>query len=313
MFAGFDSVIIRDRRGGYTFPLPMQKYHRTRLSGILVARISSQPEREAIMGLVESIRLQWVLIPFLVLAGLVLASSHAVELQLHSTTVPAGATTSLELEVHNADDAPTTLVLDLVFDSAVLSLSNATSGVGASGANIAFQDTLSGATVLIYGGSGPFTSGTLATLEFSVAPTVLSGEALAISQGDSSGANADAEALGVSLESATLTISLPFTAHHADTNQDGQMSVGEVLRVLQLYNSRAYSCDGAEEDGYRPATGPQDCTPHNGDYAPQDWQIDLSELLRVIQFYNADAHRYHADSTTEDGFSPGIPQKEATR
>lgn len=264
------------------------------------------------MGLVESIRLQWVLIPFLVLAGLVLASTQAVELQLQSTTVSAGTTTSLELEVHNADDAPTTLVLDLVFDSAVLSLSNATSGVGATGASIAFQDTRSGATVLIYGGSGPFTRGTLATLEFFVVPTVLAGETLSISQGDSSGANADAVALGVNLESATLTISLPFTAHHADTNQDGRMSVGEVLRVLQLYNSRAYACDGTAEDGYRPAAGPQDCTPHNGDYAPQDWQIDLSELLRVIQFYNADAHRYHADSTTEDGFSPGIPQKEAT-
>ncbi len=42
--------------------------------------------------------------------------------------------------------------------------------------------------------------------------------------------------------------------------------------------------------------------PHSAD-RDGDWRTAMSELLRVIQFYNA--HGYHCDATTEDGYAPG--------
>jgi hypothetical protein len=42
--------------------------------------------------------------------------------------------------------------------------------------------------------------------------------------------------------------------------------------------------------------------PHSAD-RDGDWRIAMSELLRVIQFYNA--HGYHCDAATEDGYAPG--------
>ncbi|MBP8129913.1 MAG: hypothetical protein KA184_10085 [Candidatus Hydrogenedentes bacterium] len=53
--------------------------------------------------------------------------------------------------------------------------------------------------------------------------------------------------------------------------------------------------EGEGEGG--PPTGP-----HSAD-RDGDWRIAMSELLRVIQFYNA--HGYHCDATTEDGYAPG--------
>lgn len=260
------------------------------------------------MVLVEHIRRQWVLIPLLTITGWVAAPGHAVELYLESATVPAGATVSLELAALDGDDTPTALVLGLLFDGTRLALTDAQVNAGAAGAAIDFQNTDSGASVLMYGGSGPL-SDSLATLEFSVQSTASAGERLPLSLGTASGANANAEGLLVHMEPATLTVSLPFTAHRADTDQNGQMSVGEILRLVQLYRGPGFSCDADGEDGYHPSEGPQNCSPHDSDYAPRDWRIDLSELLRAIQFYNAEDHRYHVDVASEDGFAPGTVGK----
>ena len=91
--------------------------------------------------------------------------------------------------------------------------------------------------------------------------------------------------------------------HAADQDCDRAISLSELLRIIQLYNSGGYHCDSAGEDGYGPGAGSTDCSAHNADYAPADWTINLSELLRVIQFYNSGA--YHACPTGEDGFCPG--------
>ena len=90
--------------------------------------------------------------------------------------------------------------------------------------------------------------------------------------------------------------------HSADVSQDGQISLSELLRVIQFYNSPGYSCAGETEDGYIPRDGDRTCQPHDSDYSPQDWSIGLSELLRLIQLYNSD--RYRIDKDSEDGFSP---------
>jgi len=93
----------------------------------------------------------------------------------------------------------------------------------------------------------------------------------------------------------------------ADLNGDFVISLSELLRVVQFYNSLGYQCAdmGNTEDGYFPGPGANHtCSPYDTDYDTQDWVISLSELLRIIQFYNARSYRYCPDDGTEDGFCP---------
>jgi len=95
----------------------------------------------------------------------------------------------------------------------------------------------------------------------------------------------------------------PFLTHMADTDNSLSIALGELLRVIQLFNFAAYHCLANTEDGYLPGQGiDHGCLPHSADYSAQDWKINLPELLRVIQFYNVGA--YAACSETEDGYCP---------
>ncbi len=95
----------------------------------------------------------------------------------------------------------------------------------------------------------------------------------------------------------------------ADTNQDHLIDLGEVLRVVQFFNSGGYQCVPKmwrTEDGYEPGPGgSHGCTPHQTDYNPQDWAINLEELIRLIQFYNSGGYYHCPLGDTEDGFCPG--------
>lgn len=93
----------------------------------------------------------------------------------------------------------------------------------------------------------------------------------------------------------------PFAT--ADRDQNLRFSLSELLRIIQLYNSDGFHCDGAGEDGFALGSGDQSCAPHTSDYTPRDWRIALSELLRAIQFYNANG--YHVCAGSEDGYCPG--------
>ena len=93
--------------------------------------------------------------------------------------------------------------------------------------------------------------------------------------------------------------------HSADQDSDNQISLSELLRVIQFYNSDGYHCEGGTEDGYAPGQGDTSCGAHGSDYNAQNWYINLSELLRLIQFYNSGG--YHACAEGEDGFCPGPP------
>ncbi len=101
--------------------------------------------------------------------------------------------------------------------------------------------------------------------------------------------------------------------HSADQNHDNLISLSELLRVIQFFNSGGYHCadpPGSTEDGYVPGPGADhSCMPHASDYNPQNWLISLSELLRLIQFYNSGGYHYcpDAEPPTEDGFCPGMP------
>jgi len=94
----------------------------------------------------------------------------------------------------------------------------------------------------------------------------------------------------------------PF--HTADQDLDNLISLSELLRVIQFFNSNGFHCEAGTEDGYAPGPGDQSCAPHASDYNPQDWQINLSELLRMIQFFNSDGYHACPGEDTEDGFCP---------
>jgi hypothetical protein len=100
--------------------------------------------------------------------------------------------------------------------------------------------------------------------------------------------------------------------HSADMDMNNEVSMPELLRVIQLFNTKSgkYICDPATEDGY--ASGDdaamRTCLQHSAD-SDDDWTFSLSELLRVIQFWSLGG--YHkatpADEgfPTKDGFAPG--------
>lgn len=95
--------------------------------------------------------------------------------------------------------------------------------------------------------------------------------------------------------------------HSTDQNGDGLVSLSELLRLIQFYNSLRFGCEAGTEDGYAPGATDESCPPHAADYNPQDWQIALTELLRVIQFYNSGGYYACPGQGTEDGYCVGQP------
>jgi hypothetical protein len=110
------------------------------------------------------------------------------------------------------------------------------------------------------------------------------------------------------------------TRHSADTDGDQRLSLSELLRVIELYNTRAgssrtgrYRLAAGSADGFDPDSrgiGEGD-TPsrfHSADM-DRDGRLSLSELLRVIELYKTrsgssrtGAYRINPDSA--DGFDP---------
>lgn len=116
-----------------------------------------------------------------------------------------------------------------------------------------------------------------------------------------------------------------LTTHSADTDRDFKISLLELTRVIELFNTRngttrtgAYQIDPAGEDGFNPAP---DRTVgavaklagyHSAD-EDHDGKISLLELTRVIELFNyrtgtVRTGQYHfasAGEVSEDGFNPG--------
>ena len=105
--------------------------------------------------------------------------------------------------------------------------------------------------------------------------------------------------------------------HSADTNQDWALSLDELTRVIQLYNTMdgttrtgAYHTQPGTEDGFAP--GPGTIVGYHSADSNHDGVISLDELTRVIQLYNTmdgttRTGAYHRQDGTEDGFAPGPP------
>jgi hypothetical protein len=117
--------------------------------------------------------------------------------------------------------------------------------------------------------------------------------------------------------------------HSVDTNRDFRISLFELTRVIELYNTRngstrtgAYRVQDGTEDGFAPdpARTPGSVVAlakyHSGDSPPSgagalpDGSMGLVELTRVIELYNTRSATvrtgaYHAQAGTEDGFASG--------
>jgi len=94
----------------------------------------------------------------------------------------------------------------------------------------------------------------------------------------------------------------PADRHRGDTDRNGSFNLGELPRMIQLYNSRAYACASTETvDGFEPGPGDTNCPRHTADFQAPEFVLDLSELLRVIQLHSFGAFTF-CEELTEDSF-----------
>jgi hypothetical protein len=113
-----------------------------------------------------------------------------------------------------------------------------------------------------------------------------------------------------------------LVAHSADVDRNLRISLVELTRVIELYNTRSgptrtgcYGNQAGTEDGFAavPARGALERAVlgvyHSAD-ANRDGKLNLLELTRVIELYNTReagtrTGRYSLRPGTEDGFAPG--------
>jgi hypothetical protein len=129
----------------------------------------------------------------------------------------------------------------------------------------------------------------------------------------------------VPLDALVLPDPLPLPSaqrHSADTNRDLLLSLLELTRVIELYNTRngqvrtgAYQVLAGSEDGFAADAARTTATPvslsryHSAD-TDRNGRLNLFELTRVIELYNhresnVRTGRYRIQTGTEDGFAPG--------
>ena len=119
-----------------------------------------------------------------------------------------------------------------------------------------------------------------------------------------------------------LLIDAAPLVHTADTDQDGRISLLELTRVIELFNTRngtnrtgCYAVQTGSEDGFAPDPTRAGSTAvtltryHNAD-TDRNGKLSLLELTRVIELYNyrvgtSRTGQYHVQAGSEDGFAPG--------
>jgi alpha-tubulin suppressor-like RCC1 family protein len=114
-----------------------------------------------------------------------------------------------------------------------------------------------------------------------------------------------------------LNLSSAPTLHSADTNRDRRISLLELTRVIELYNTRSgsvrtgqYTELAGSEDGFTAGSAGTLLTRYHTADSNNDGRISLLELTRVIELYNyrqgtVRTGQYRPQSGTEDGFAPG--------
>ncbi|GAB5559146.1 MAG: hypothetical protein SynsKO_07930 [Synoicihabitans sp.] len=112
------------------------------------------------------------------------------------------------------------------------------------------------------------------------------------------------------------------TLHSADTDHNNQIDLGELLRLIELYNHRegttrtgSYRPDETTVDGFSSGLVEGNLSHHHSADSDRNGAIDLGELLRVIELYNfregtRRTGQYRIDNNTSDGFAPGLSEEE---
>jgi hypothetical protein len=109
------------------------------------------------------------------------------------------------------------------------------------------------------------------------------------------------------------------TVYHPDQDGDYQISLSELLNVIELYNSRYGSTRTGRYDTNFAADSTSDPNAiallpiYYASDTDRDGAISLSELLRVIEIYNVRdgtqrVGRFHMDPQTDDGVGPGAAE-----
>ena len=231
------------------------------------------------------------------------SAANAVQVSIDNGTAPAGGIVALDVRMTSVTTPPEALVLVLDYNPQQLTLCKVTTVMGLAGLTVDFEPRAGGATLVLFGGA--MEEGATLRLYLEVAPGVTNGTSIPITDGGSSAATAEAEALDLAVSETIVTVAPLSQAHRGDTDGNGRFSLSELLRVIQLFSLGPLYCDSASEDGFSATPDDRSCPPHDSDYAPQDWRVDLSELLRAIQFYNSLKGAYHEESGGEDGYAPG--------
>jgi hypothetical protein len=116
-----------------------------------------------------------------------------------------------------------------------------------------------------------------------------------------------------------LVVAPALPRHSADADADGRISLSELLRVLDLYNTRkntvrtgAYGLNALSDDGFTPDQVRTEAAPLPGYHSAdinRDGRLSLSEITRVIELFNTRSGSlrtgsYRLLAGSEDGFAP---------
>lgn len=186
-------------------------------------------------------------------------------------------------------------VLDVLPDAAL----------SASGKSLDYEITGDTLSLCVFGNKTVIPSGRVCQLLLRLDPETASPDTLTPAIIETQGSDKDAASVTITSNNGAVSVLDGVRPHKADPNADWRISLGELLRIIQLYNTGAHHCATDTEDGFAPGPGDTDCEGHDADYNPRDWTISFEELLRMIQFYNAPYSFYHTQTGTEDGFAPG--------
>lgn len=237
------------------------------------------------------------------LALLVPCAGAAVVLSASSNPVPPSGSVAVEIAFVDASDAPTVLILEFAFNPALCTPFGADFATESAGKAIDWNVVDSTLYVVAYSLDAAFGPSDTLRIFARIAAAAPTGNFF-VAQGGGSATNEVLEDLPLSFSGFTVNVQPTNGYHDADTNTDWAISLSELLRVIQFYNSDGLHCQVGTEDGFGVGPGDTSCAPHDSDYAPQNWDLSLSELLRLIQIYNLALGSYHPDASGEDGFSP---------
>jgi len=120
-----------------------------------------------------------------------------------------------------------------------------------------------------------------------------------------------------------IVFAVASNTHSADSDRNFRISLFELTRVIELYNTRngttrtgCYAlASSATEDGFaadsnRASAATVTLSSYHSADSNRDGKISLTELTRVIELYNYRSNttrtgQYKPQAGTEDGFSPG--------